>query len=90
MIIFVTLIKLLHLTADSVGNKLSDLTFSIHASLNKSFTCKTNGHISHKGSRNITNNFEIFLFVTGNDSAFSIISENVKINSYLLLSHSIS
>ena len=84
MIIFVTLIKLLHLTTDSVGNKLSDLIFSIHASLNKSFTCKTNGHICYKRSRNLTDIFKIFLFVTGNDSAFSIISENIKINSYLL------
>ena len=32
--------------------------------------------------------FKIFFFDTGNDSAVSVISENVKINSSLLRSHS--
>ena len=78
----------MYLTTNSVGNKSSHLTFNIHASLNKSFTCKTNGHIGPKGSKSIADMFKIFLFVTGNDSAISIIAENVKINSSLLTSHS--
>ena len=58
MIIFVTLlIKFLYLTTNSVGNNSTHLTSSIHASLNKSFTCKTNGHISPKGSKNIADIF---------------------------------
>ena len=81
-------IKLLYLTINSVGNKSSHLTSNIHASLDKSFTCKTNGHISPKGSKNIADIFKIFLFVTGNDSAVSIISENIKINSSSLTCHS--
>ena len=81
-------LKLLYLTTNSVSNKSSHLIFNIHASLNKSFTCKTNRHINPKGSKNIADIFKIFPFVTGNDSAISIISENAKINSSLVMSHS--
>ena len=55
---------MLYLTTNSVGNKLSRLTFNIHASLNAGFTCKTNGNIITKGLKNIADIFKIFIFVT--------------------------
>ena len=83
-------IKLLYLTTNSVVNKSSHLTFNIHASWNKAFTCKTNTHISPKVSRTyfLVDILKIFLFVTADNSAVSIISENIKINSPLLTSAS--